>query len=412
MPIVIALDAMGGDFGPSVTVEGADLALTHLGKQHEEAGSSLGVRFLFFGERTAVQTALEKFPRLQNVSEVVSADVIITNDMKPLDALRHRDDSNLGLALKALAEGRAQAVVSAANTGAYVSLAKVILGTLPGIDRPAIPAMMPNSKGHSVVLDLGANLECTSERLTQFALMGEVLARTLLRKETPTVGLLNVGSEEMKGNPIVQWTSHQLRAIDEKTQESPDLSRFHFYGFVEGNDIFRGVTDVVVTDGFSGNIALKSIEGAILFFFELIKRAGKASLLKRIAALFTRFLLKGVKRTIDPRLYNGAVFLGLKKVVVKSHGNADAFGFSQAVLAAVDMARASLPEAIERRLSLLTEVEQALKEKAALEAQEKAEMESSKGHRPKEEQAVSAKAPKRPSRPRKKKTDEAEKPEA
>lgn len=364
MPIVIALDAMGGDFGPSVTIEGAERALALLEKLPERAPD---VRFIFFGEQVAVQSALTKFPKVAAISEVVPAEVTVTNDMKPLDALRHKDDSNLGLALHAVVKGEAQAVVSAANTGAYVSLAKVILGTMPGIDRPAIPALMPNSKGQSVVLDLGANLECTSERLTQFALMGEVLAQALLRKETPTVGLLNVGAEEMKGNAIVQWTGHQLRAIDEKTQESPTLPRFHFYGFVEGNDIFRGKTDVVVTDGFSGNIALKSIEGAIFFFFELLKKTAKQSLLNRIAALFTLPLLKCVKKTIDPRLYNGAVFLGLQKIAVKSHGNSDAFGFAQAILAAIRMAQADLPKAIEQRLRLLTEVEQSLKEKDAVE---------------------------------------------
>lgn len=392
MPTVIALDAMGGDFGPSVTVEGADRALALLAKMSRGVNT---LSFLFFGEREAVDAALNKFPKVAAVSEIIPADVTVANDMKPLDALRHKDDSNLGLALRAVADGRAQAVVSAANTGAYVALAKVILETMPGIDRPAIPAIMPNSKGQSVVLDLGANLECTSERLTQFALMGEVLAQILLRKESPTVGLLNVGSEEMKGNAVVQWTGHQLRAIDEKTKESPTFPRFRFHGFVEGNDIFRGVTDVIVTDGFSGNIALKSIEGAIFFFFELLKKMAKRSFLTRIAALFTLPLLRCVKKTIDPRLYNGAVFLGLKKIAVKSHGNADAFGFAQAILAAVRMAEADLPQAIEQRLRLLTEVEQALKEK---EASAKGENVASSN------EGTQPSAPKKPRAPRKKKS--------
>lgn len=354
MSIVIALDAMGGDFGPSIVVEGIALALSLIKKNAEDVSD---VRFILFGDRSAIEEQIQKFPKVSVVSSIVHTNVTVTNDMKPIDALRHKDDSNLGMALNSLARGESQAVVSAANTGAYVTLAKVILGTLPGIDRPAIPAIMPNSRGRSIVLDLGANLECSSERLIQFALMGEVLARTLLQKEIPTVGLLNVGAEEMKGNAMVQHTGHILHKIDSKTCNNPHTLRFHFYGFVEGNDIFKGITDVVVTDGFSGNIALKSIEGAIFFFFELLKRTSQKSIINKIAAFFMLPLLKNVKKTIDPRLYNGAVFLGLKKIAVKSHGNADAFGFAQAILVAINMARSNFSDAIEKRLQLITEIQ-------------------------------------------------------
>jgi glycerol-3-phosphate acyltransferase PlsX len=346
----IAVDAMGGDFGPPVVVEGVNIAMSQI-------ADGRPVRFVFFGDKPAIEEQLNKYPKLRAVSSINHTSVVVTNDMKPIDALRQKDDSNLGVALGSVACGNTHAVVSAANTGAYVTLAKVILGTLPGIDRPAIPALMPNKNGLSLVLDLGANLECSSERLLQFALMGEALARVLLQKSRPTVGLLNVGSEEMKGHAIVQKTGQLLHAIDKRTQESMDLEHFDFYGFVEGNDIFSGVTDVIVTDGFSGNIALKAIEGVILFLFELIKASAKKSLWNKFIALLMLPILKNVKKTIDPRLYNGAVFLGLKKIAVKSHGGADAFGFAKAVCVAINMVQSNFSDEVERRLQLLPEVQ-------------------------------------------------------
>lgn len=349
MAVVIALDAMGGDYGPSVVVEGLSLALSLL---HKRGVHSETLKFLLFGNASAIQSQLERFPKVVSYCSVIHAEVVVTNEMKPIDALRHKDDSNLGMALGALARGEADAVVSAANTGAYVTLAKVLLGTLDGIERPAIPALMPNARGRSVVLDLGANVECSPDRLVQFALMGEALARVLCKKEYPTVGLLNVGSEEMKGTSLVQETGRRLQKIQMETSQGNAAHPFHFYGFVEGDDIFKGVTDVVVTDGFSGNIALKAIEGSINFMFKLIKNAAKQSLRAKVAALFVKPLLKTVRTTIDPRLYNGAVFLGLKKIAVKSHGGADPFAFAQALLVAVDMAQSHFQEDLEKRLDL------------------------------------------------------------
>lgn len=351
MTAVIALDAMGGDYGPSVVVEGVALALTLL----RQRGTNLsGVRFMLFGDEAAIQKQVQRCPSVGPFVTVVHSAVTITNDMKPLEALRHRDDSSLGMALGALARGEAQAVVSAANTGAYVTLAKVLLGTLESIDRPAIPALIPNSHGRSVVLDLGANIDNSPERLVQFALMGEALARVLCKKEQPTVGLLNVGSEDVKGPAIVQETGHLLQQMDQDSRHDSSVHPFHFHGFVEGDDIFKGVTDVVVTDGFSGNIALKAIEGSIYFMFHLLKRAAQQSWRNKLAALCMSPLLKTVKKTIDPRLYNGAVFLGLKKIAVKSHGGADVFSFAQALLVAVDMAQSKFLEDIEKRLRLMT----------------------------------------------------------
>jgi glycerol-3-phosphate acyltransferase PlsX len=187
--------------------------------------------------------------------------------------------------------------------------------------------------------------------------MGEVLAKALLKKTTPTVGLLNVGSEEMKGNAVVQSTGQALHLIDKTTQNDASLERFMFHGFVEGNDIFKGVTDVIVTDGFSGNIALKAIEGSILFFFELIKKSAKQSWWNKLVALLMLPILKNVSKTIDPRLYNGAVFLGLKKIAVKSHGSADAFSFAKAVCVAVNMVQSNFADDIEKRLQLIAKIQ-------------------------------------------------------
>lgn len=354
MNVVIALDAMGGDFGPCVVVEGADLAFN----EWREENKNEELQFLFFGDEKAITSELAKFPKLAPIAKVINTPIIVTNEMKPMDALRHKDDSNLGMSLSSVANGEADAVVSAGNTGAYVVLSKVILGTLNNIDRPAIPAIMPSANGRCVVLDLGATLECSHERLTQFALMGEALARVFFKKDSPSVGLLNVGAEEMKGNAIVQTTFRNLIKIREKTDDPAGAcSHFNFYGFVEGNDIFKGVTDVVVTDGFSGNIALKAIEGVIWFFFQLLKSSAKRSLYNRILALFVLPLLKSVKRTIDPRLYNGAVLLGLKKIAVKSHGNADAFGFAKAIKVAINMVESNFIKDIEKRLLLLNNID-------------------------------------------------------
>ncbi|MDR0633039.1 MAG: phosphate acyltransferase PlsX [Holosporales bacterium] len=358
MCITIALDAMGGDFGPPVTVEGANLAIDLLKKSSTLGG--VRVEFLFFGQKERIEVELGKYPKLAEISKVFHTDFIVTNEMKPIEALRHRGDSNLGMAIQSVADKKADAVVSAANTGAYIALSKVILETFHLIDRPAIPAIMPNANGRSIVLDLGANLECSVERLTQFALMGEALARVLLKKNSPSVGLLNVGSEEMKGHAIVQATGQILHLIDEKTQKyskKEDGIRFHFHGFVEGDDIFKGVTDVVVTDGFSGNIALKAIEGAIWFFFKLLRDTMRDSIIWRIASVGVLPVLRSIKKTIDPRLYNGAVFLGLNKIAVKSHGGADAFAFAQAIKVAAQMVQSDFIEDVEKRLQLLSEIQ-------------------------------------------------------
>ena len=253
---------------------------------------------------------------------------MVVDDDKPSLALRTGRQSSMRLAIDAVAEGRADGVVSAGNTGALMAMAKFVLKTLPGIDRPAIASFFPTRRGESVMLDLGANVECDAENLVQFALMGDAFARTVLSLVEPTVGLLNVGSEDQKGNDAVRAASVRLRSA---------LSPVRFYGFIEGDDIPAGTVDVVVTDGFTGNIAVKTAEGTAKLFSEFLAGAFAHSLPARIGYLFARNALRKLRMRIDPRRYNGAVFLGLRGIAVKSHGSTDAFGFAHAIGVAVDM---------------------------------------------------------------------------
>src|SRR5258707_11102964 len=232
------------------------------------------------------------------------------------------------LAIDAVADGRADGVVSAGNTGALMAIAKFALKTLPGIDRPAIATIVPTRRGESVMLDLGANIECDAENLVQFALMGDAFARTVLGLVQPTVGLLNVGSEDLKGNDAVRAAAAKLRSPGGPVK---------FHGFIEGNDIAAGTVDVVVTDGFTGNIAVKTAEGTARMFGEFMRAAFKHSVLARIGYLFAADALKKMRQRIDPRRYNGAMLLGLNGIAVKSHGGADALGFANAIGVPVDM---------------------------------------------------------------------------
>jgi phosphate acyltransferase len=248
------------------------------------------------------------------------------------------------LAIDAVADGKAHGVVSAGNTGALMAMAKFSLKTLPGIDRPAIASFFPTLRGESVMLDLGANVECDAENLVQFAIMGDAFARTVMCLAQPTVGLLNVGSEDLKGNDAVREASARLRI---------PTSPVKFHGFIEGNDIAAGTVDVIVTDGFTGNIALKTAEGTSRLFSEFTRAAFQHSFMARIGYLFARNALRKVRERIDPRKYNGAVFLGLNGVAVKSHGGADEFGFSNAIGVAIDMVQNGFLDQIRDELARL-----------------------------------------------------------
>lgn len=316
--ITIALDAMGGDRAPGMVVKGAEIAL----QRHPD------LHFLIFGVEDEVRPLLSKAPHLIRAVTLHHTSESVADDAKPSLALRTGRQSSMRLAIDAVADGRADGVVSAGNTGALMAIAKFVLKMLPGIDRPAIASFFPTRRGESVMLDLGANIECDDENLVQFALMGDVFARTVLGLVEPTVGLLNVGSEDLKGNDAVRAASARLRET---------VTPIHFYGFIEGDDIAAGTVDVVVTDGFTGNIAVKTAEGMAKLFGEFLEAAFRHSLAARIGYLFARRALRKLRMRSDPRRYNGAIFLGLSGIAVKSHGSTDAFGFANAIGVAVDM---------------------------------------------------------------------------
>lgn len=316
-PYTLAVDAMGGDGAPEIVVAGLDLAA----ERHP------GARFLLVGDEAKLAPLLQRHPRAAAVCTVRHAAEKISGDMKPTAALRVRG-SSMRVAIDAVAGEQAHGIVSAGNTGALLALAKIVIKTLPGIDRPAMAAIGPSARGDVVMLDLGANVSCDSRNLVEFAIMGDVFARTVLGLTAPTIGLLNVGSEELKGDDRIRLAAETLRASHIAAQ---------FHGFVEGHDIAAGTTDVIVTDGFTGNVALKTGEGALKLIGGMLRQVFTASIAAKIAYLLARPGLERLREWLDPRRYNGAVLLGLRGVVVKSHGGTDALGFAHAVDVAMDM---------------------------------------------------------------------------
>ncbi len=333
--LTIALDAMGGDDAPQVVIKGANLAC----KRFPE------VEYLLFGDERRLMPLLAKASKLAARSSIRHTEETVPNDMKPSIALRQGRQSSMRLAIDAVRQGHAAGVVSAGNTGALMAMAKISLKMLSGIDRPAIASFFPTMRGESVMLDLGANVECDANNLVQFAAMGEVFARTVLGCVQPSIGILNVGSEEMKGHDEVRTAAAMLRA-------SPLSVQFH--GFVEGDDIPSGTVDVVVTDGFTGNVALKTAEGTAKLYAEFLRGAFRSSWLARLGYLLARQELQKVRSRTDPRRYNGAILLGLNGIVVKSHGGTDPIGFANAIGVAIDMAANGFNEKIRAELERLT----------------------------------------------------------
>lgn len=319
-PVTIALDAMGGDHGPSVVIPAAAMVAI----RHPEA------RFLLVGDAARIEPELRANPSLTAKSEIVHTDIAIAMDAKPSQALRKgRYKSSMWLALEAVRDGRADAAVSAGNTGALMVMAKFCLKTIQGIDRPAIAAIWPTVESECIVLDVGANVGADSRQLVEFALMGAALARALFGTERPSVGLLNIGVEEVKGLDEIKKAAAALK-------DAPLPIRYH--GFVEGDDVGRGVVDVVVTDGFTGNIALKTAEGTAKQIGEYLRAAMGRSVLARIGALLAQGAFRALKDKMDPRQLNGGIFLGLNGIAVKSHGGTDATGFACAIDLAYDIA--------------------------------------------------------------------------
>ncbi|MEG6509566.1 phosphate acyltransferase PlsX [Methyloligella sp. 2.7D] len=319
-PVTIALDAMGGDYGPAVVIPGAAEALVR----------NPDLRFILVGDQTVIEPVLAEHPALSRRSEIIHTDVAITMDQKPSVALRKgRWHSSMWLALEAVKDGRAGAAVSAGNTGALMAMAKFCLRTLERVDRPAIAAIWPTIESECIVLDIGANVGADSRQLVEFALMGAAMARAVFHLERPNIGLLNIGVEEVKGLDEIKKAAVALK-------DAP--LPIHYHGFVEGDDIGRGTVDVVVTDGYTGNIALKTAEGTAKQIAEYLRAAMGRSLLARIGAVLAQGAFRALKEKMDPRQLNGGIFLGLNGIVVKSHGGTDATGFASAIDLACDMA--------------------------------------------------------------------------
>ncbi|MDH5181458.1 MAG: phosphate acyltransferase PlsX [Gammaproteobacteria bacterium] len=328
--ITISLDAMGGDHGPEVVVHAALMTL----KRHP------GLKLILVGDETVLQQTLtklnadvSKFLTIHHASQVVGM------DEKPSSALRTKKDSSMRVAINLVKEGIAQAIVSAGNTGALMATARFVLKTLPGVDRPAICTTLPTVSGHTYVLDLGANVDSSAEHLFEFAVMGAELASAVEDKKSPTVGLLNIGEEEVKGNEQVKDAARLLAA-----------SNLNYIGYVEGDGIYLGHADVVVCDGFVGNVMLKSSEGVAKMISQFIKKEFKRNILTMLSGLIALPILRAFKKRFDPREYNGASLVGLQGIVIKSHGGADAVAFSNAINEAVLEIEKNVPARIRQQL--------------------------------------------------------------
>jgi len=335
----IAVDAMGGDEGVRVMIEGAALAR----RRHDR------FKFLLVGDEERIKAALENHPNLREASEVLHAPDVVSGEEKPTQALRRAKTTSMGMAIDAVKRGEAGAAVSAGNTGALMAMAKLALRTMPGIDRPALSALLPTLGDNDLVmLDLGANTECDARNLVQFAVMGAAYSRIVTGNESPRVRLLNIGTEENKGTENLQIAAAQLKAA------AADLS-ISFDGFAEADKLGRGDVDVVVSDGFSGNIALKAVEGTARFVTDLLRRAFTSSIRSKFGFLVSRPATELLKHHLDPNNHNGAVFLGLNGVVVKSHGSANALGVANAVAVTARLLEANLTERIAADLARLGE---------------------------------------------------------
>ena len=332
MRVTVAVDCMGGDHGPAVTVPAALQLLSD-----DEATGVILVGLAADIELQLKQKTTTSFgDRLvvRHTSEVVGM------DEPPAQAMRSKKDSSMRVAIDLVKSGEAQAAISAGNTGALMAISRYVLKTLPGIDRPAIASIMPTQTGRVYVLDLGANVDCTAEHLLQFGIMGSELVACVEHKANPTVGLLNIGEEDIKGNDIVKQAAELLRT-----------SGLNFYGNVEGTDIFKGTTDVVVCDGFVGNVALKSAEGLAQLIRKFLQEEFERSIFTRLAALVALPVLNAFKKRVDHRSYNGASLLGLRGIVLKSHGSADVYAFDCALKRAVEEVRTGMLAHISERLT-------------------------------------------------------------
>lgn len=335
--IRISVDAMGGDNGPRIVLHGAELALKERGN----------IEFLFHGQEEVLAPLMDEFPTLKPVSTIHHSDVTISMDEKPSQALRKgKGNSSMWAALQSVKDGEADVAVSGGNTGALMAMSTFCLRPMKGISRPAIAAIWPTLRADIVVLDVGATVGGDAQQLVDFSILGAALARALFDQKTPSIGLLNVGVEEVKGLEPVREAARTLVEASGRG--------FKYHGFVEGDDLGKGTVDVVVTDGYTGNIALKTAEGTARQVGTYLRNALKANLLSRIGALFATQALNALRRKMDPRTVNGGVFLGLNGIVIKSHGGTDEVGFNSALGLAYEMARSRLIDKIGEGLEQFT----------------------------------------------------------
>lgn len=342
MSIILAIDAMGGDNAPDIVISGASLALV----------SNPLLQFHFFGDQSRIAPLLQKYPDLLNCSVVHHTDQYIPSDMKPSLALRQSKSSSMRMALESTRDGLTAATISAGNTGAYMVLAKMVLKTLPDVTRPAIGGMLPTADGRGcVMLDLGANVDVSAQGLVQYAIMGHFFAQAVLKLANPRVGLLNIGSEDTKGSPAIQEAHKVLR----------NFSQLNYCGFIEGNQILAGAMDVIVADGFAGNVALKTAEGTSAYIKANLHEAFGKNIFTKLAYLLCRPVLKALSAKLDHRCFNGGPFLGLNGIAVKSHGGADAVSFAAAIKVACEMVSLKINDKISNEMQALaqnsTEVE-------------------------------------------------------
>jgi phosphate acyltransferase len=326
----IAIDAMGGDFGPSVTLPAAYKAVTEYSD----------IELILVGQKEKLEQEFQKLGlKSDSRISIHHASEIVAMDESPAVALKKKKDSSMRVAINLVKEGVVDACISAGNTGALMATGKFVLKTIPGISRPAICTALPTISGHTHMLDLGANIDCTPEHLLQFAIMGSVLCESVDEKEGPSIGLLNIGSEAIKGNEVVKQANQLI-----------SQTGLNYKGFIEGDDIYTGKVDVVVSDGFVGNVSLKTAEGLASMVTTVLKQSFKKNLFTKLAALIAMPVLNAVKHTLDPRQYNGASLLGLNGIVIKSHGSADVDSFFNAIkIASIEIDK-SVPERINQEI--------------------------------------------------------------
>ena len=334
MTVTISVDAMGGDNAPDIVIDG--LALSAV--RHPD------VFFKIFGQKDKVEKLVQDKAVLKDRFEIIHADDVVAMDAKPAAILRRGRETSLWKAITAVSEGEADAIISAGNTGALMAMSKLRLRMIEGIDRPAIASLWPTMKSEAVMLDMGANVEANSEQLVEFVVMGAEYAKILFDKKTPSVGLLNVGSEQVKGHDVV-------KVADSLLNENKENLQFDYYGFVEGNDITKGTTDVVVTDGFTGNVALKTAEGTARLIGHYLKSSLLSNIMGKLGAWIAKSSLMAFKEKIDPQRVNGGVFLGLNGLVVKSHGGTNDYGFAAATDLAIDLAKGKIVQAIHNNIA-------------------------------------------------------------